>query len=67
MKSWEWEFEWHRPPCSLGFSVQLKLCLHERLLAYLSPDTVTGDDGKPDTETAVAEDVGASGTCPNVC
>ena len=24
----------------------LKLCLHERLLAYLSPDTVTGDDGR---------------------
>ncbi len=25
---------------------RLKLCLHERLLAYLSPDTVTGDDGR---------------------
>ena len=24
----------------------VKLCLHERLLAYLSPDTVTGDDGR---------------------
>ena len=24
----------------------LKLCLHERLLAYLSPDTITGDDGR---------------------
>ena len=25
---------------------RFKLCLHERLLAYLSPDTVTGDDGR---------------------
>ena len=24
----------------------VKLCLHERLLAYLSPDTMTGDDGR---------------------
>ena len=24
----------------------VKLCLHERLLAYLSPDTVTGNDGR---------------------
>ena len=24
----------------------IKLWLHERLLAYLSPDTVTGDDGR---------------------
>ena len=26
--------------------IDLKLCLHERLLAYLSPDTVTGDDDR---------------------
>ena len=26
--------------------LSVKLCLHERLLAYLSPDTVTGDDGR---------------------
>ena len=25
MKSWEREFEWHRPPCSPSFSVQLRL------------------------------------------
>ena len=28
------------------FCRMVKLCLHERLLAYLSPDTVTGDDGR---------------------
>ena len=27
-------------------SESVKLCLHERLLTYLSPDTVTGDDGR---------------------
>ena len=34
--------------CFLENSVgcRVKLCLHERLLAYLSPDTVTGDDGR---------------------
>ena len=33
----------------------VKPCLHERLLAYLSPDTVTGDDGRqqPDTRNDI--------------
>ena len=35
--------------------VIVKPCLHERLLAYLSPDTVTGDDGRqqPDTRNDI--------------
>ena len=34
--------------CIAGYSIKFsfRLCLHERLLAYLSPDTVTGDDGR---------------------
>ena len=32
--------------CGTHSRMRLKLCLHERLLAYLSPDTVTGDDGR---------------------
>ena len=40
-------------------------CLDGRFLAHLSPDTVTGDDGRqqPDTSNDTAEAVGSSGTC----
>ena len=40
-------------------------CLDGRFLAHLSPDTMTGDDGRqqPDTSNDTAEAVGWSGSC----
>ena len=45
-KRWVWSKKPSRLAVSNVFNEPLKLRLHERLLAYLSPDTVTGDDGR---------------------
>ena len=49
------------PACSiLQPELRMKACLDGRFLAHLSPDTVTGDDGRqqPDTSNNTAEAVG---------
>ena len=48
MKSWVREFEWHRPPCSRRFAVQLKLQLTikcaicKKILHFIRCDSVYG-------------------------
>ena len=44
--SWVQVAESHDLSYDRSLIATIKLCLHERLLAYLSPDTVTGDDGR---------------------